>query len=394
MQISTLGNSGNYNIARFANSSNTSCLVVKDNVRVGIGLDSPSYNLHVNSTNNTSSDGWGSRFYTTPTSVFLSHKDGDGILVESTSNSSSNYLLYLKSKSLNIGDNTLHDRVVVTNRGFLSIGGSNPRFPLSVGTLQNTIGTSDFDNIGTTRYVHMSVDQSTGTTSLETDFVGLNYTNNNLILSAYFWGGVWTQVAFYQSSDRRIKTNIVDVSDNVALDMLRAIPCRYYEYKDKITRGSEKTIGFIAQEVRDVMPMAVGMQKSIIPNEMRILDVSWIEVGDEYRLITELDDVSGVKYRFYLSDDISGNSEIKKEIVGNEDNTFTLEKKYKIVFCYGKEVDDFHTLDKNKLFALNFSATQELDRKVITLEREKEELQEEIEGLKSELSAIKAHLGL
>jgi hypothetical protein len=32
------------------------------------------------------------------------------------------------------------------------------------------------------------------------------------------------------------------------------------------------------------------------------------------------------------------------------------------VFCYGKEVDDFHTLDKSKLFALNFSATQEIDR--------------------------------
>ena len=30
--------------------------------------------------------------------------------------------------------------------------------------------------------------------------------------------------------------------------------------------------------------------------------------------------------------------------------------------CYGIEVDDFHTLDKSKLFALHFSATQEIDR--------------------------------
>jgi uncharacterized small protein (DUF1192 family) len=44
-------------------------------------------------------------------------------------------------------------------------------------------------------------------------------------------------------------------------------------------------------------------------------------------------------------------------------------------------------LDKQKLFALNFSATQELDRKVARLESENAEL-------KAELAAIKAHLGL
>ena len=76
-----------------------------------------------------------------------------------------------------------------------------------------------------------------------------------------------------------------------------------------------------------------------------------------------------------------------KEVVGNHDNTFTFDTSYNNVFCYGKEVDDFHTLDKQKLFALNFSATQELDRKVIALENENAEL-------KAELAAIKQHLGI
>ena len=75
-----------------------------------------------------------------------------------------------------------------------------------------------------------------------------------------------------------------------------------------------------------------------------------------------------------------------KEIVGNKDNTFTFDASYNNVFCYGKEVDDFHTLNKSKLFAINFSATQELDRKVIALEEENKSLKEKLEALEKRLS--------
>ena len=52
-------------------------------------------------------------------------------------------------------------------------------------------------------------------------------------------------------------------------------------------------------------------------------------------------------------------------IIGNADNTFTFDASYNNVFCYGKEVDDFHTLDKQKLFA-----TQELYKMVKSLQEE------------------------
>ena len=75
---------------------------------------------------------------------------------------------------------------------------------------------------------------------------------------------------------------------------------------------------------------------------------------------------------------------------------------------------DFHRLDKNKLFTINFSATQEIDRqqqadklKIQTLETEIQSQQQEIETLKlfnidsnnqinelkQELQNIKQHLG-
>jgi len=74
------------------------------------------------------------------------------------------------------------------------------------------------------------------------------------------------------------------------------------------------------------------------------------------------------------------------EIVGNEDNSFTFDSSYNNVFCYGKEVDDFNILDKQKLFALNFSATQELDRKVISLQQENEILKARLTILESKIN--------
>lgn len=90
---------------------------------------------------------------------------------------------------------------------------------------------------------------------------------------------------------------------------------------------------------------------------------------------------------------------MKKEVVGNDDNTFTFDKKYNNVFCYGKEVNDFHTLDKQKLFTLNFSATQEIDKiqqaektKLAVAESKITALETENATLKAQLSGIEARL--
>ena len=220
-------------------------------------------------------------------------------------------------------------------------------------------------------------------------------------------GGVWTTnyYGFLASSDNRIKTNIVDVPDNLALEQLRSIPCRYYEYIDKIERGSDKTIGFIAQEVRAVMPMAVSKQKEIIPNVYKIINCIWTSNGDKFNMSsTDLSNVNGVKYKFYVTNESIGSDEKEIILTGNSDNTFTFDTQYTNVFCYGSEVEDFHTLDKIKLFTLNFSATQELDRiqqthiteiaslkiEVSTLKTENQQQQTKINTLETENAELKS----
>ena len=137
-----------------------------------------------------------------------------------------------------------------------------------------------------------------------------------------------------------------------------------------------KTIGFIAQEVKDVVPNAISLQKEWIPDEMRIItDPEW-----EGTTLTIPDlDMSGAftgKAKFYVSNDPSGNDEVCKEVeikeVPTEDSTplfpktklvAEFDQRWNNVFFYGKEVTDFHTIDKAQIFALHHSAIQELSRK-------------------------------
>jgi hypothetical protein len=368
---------------RFGTGSAGYKMTLTGNGNLGIGTTSPDSKLHVISTN-----------------IF------DGIRVEySDTNPAGVYIGYggissIGNTRLRLGAGNTEYMSIATN-GNVGIGTTSPDCALHV---------ASFTGIPLPARGYLSSSGETGYAAS---------TNNPQSVSIKSYKNIWSQGAIVVSSDIRIKENIVDVSDNQALEMLRNIPCRYYEYKDKLSKGTDKTIGFIAQEVKEVIPMAVGFGKQIIPNEYRTLtDISW----NNTTLYTDLSDCSGIKYRFYVSNDISGNDETMKEVVGNSDNSFTFDQSYNNVFCYGKEVNDFHTLDKQKLFALNFSATQELDRiiqsqqtiiqthettiqthentiqthetTIQTHETTIQSQQQEINSLKQEIQTIKQHLGI
>ena len=268
----------------------------------------------------------------------------------------------------------LTERMIITNTGYVGIGTSTPGFPLEVNGTAPTVSVN-------VHYRYVSSGGQYGTASSASS------------VSAKFNGRIWITDVIYNSSDSRIKTNIVDVPDNLALEQLRSIPCRYYEYIDKLSRGTEQTIGFIAQEVKSVFPMAVKQQKQIIPNVYKIINCTWTEKEDKFIMSSsDLSDVSGVNYKFYVSNVSDGSDEKEIEIKGNSDNTFTFDTQYISVFCYGSEVNDFHTLDKHTLYTLNFSATQEIDRiqqqhiiEIETLKSENIELKEKLTELTNKI---------
>ena len=61
---------------------------------------------------------------------------------------------------------------------------------------------------------------------------------------------------FVRCSDERIKKDIVNVEDTKALVKLRQLQPKIYKYRDERDRGSIGVIGFIAQQIADVIPEA------------------------------------------------------------------------------------------------------------------------------------------
>lgn len=215
------------------------------------------------------------------------------------------------------------------------------------------------------------------------------------------------------ASDSRIKMNIEDVPDAVALEQVRQLPCCYYEYKDKVERGAGKTIGFIAQEVKEVLPMAVTTVTEFIPDHMRLAEVSWEEVDGKHLMTVSNVDAgvaSGTKMRFAVSTGTPAElnedgsvktpasddySECTKDVVMREDGKFEMDKAYDSVFIIGREVDDFLMIDKAKIFALHHSAIQELDKTVeaqkatiAALEQQNAAQQAAIDALMARVAAL------
>ena len=215
-----------------------------------------------------------------------------------------------------------------------------------------------------------------------------NYAEFNNI-QAYINGdfvakGNITSVNYNNPSDERIKENIVDVNASEYLDICRSIKVRNYAYKDKILRGSETTTGFIAQEIKEILPSYVKMMMSVLPNIYKLGIVS----GEGNNIIT-IEDFDTAT--LLSGDNVTGNIEICKypsyiehikaklktvidqntieveddlsEYMGDMDDEGNATEGAK-VYVYGQEVDDFLLIDKMKLFTITSGALQEVDRQL------------------------------
>ena len=173
-------------------------------------------------------------------------------------------------------------------------------------------------------------------------------------------------------SDERIKKDISVSDSEKDLETISKIEISNYKHIDQ-AHGTRVHKKVIAQQVIKHYPEAVAIGKEVVPC---IYEKSTIEDG----VIKINADSCGSDTCCKLNDKIKliypdGSKELVNIIESDGDSIKVDSNKSGDVFVYGKEVDDYHSVDYDALAMLNISATQEL-YKII------KELKQEIKHLK------------
>jgi hypothetical protein len=179
---------------------------------------------------------------------------------------------------------------------------------------------------------------------------------------------IWAE-HYVVASDRRIKTEIEELNDTEALDIVNKLETVKYHYKCNKKRRENKTIGFIAQDVREHLPEATTIRTEFIPNDELIECNDWNENILTVNVSWEDNNTGILKFIVVNNDDEEEEEiDLKCEMEdGNKTNKFKFEKMYDNCLWIKTEVDDFIVIDKNQIFATHHSAIQELSRKNDTL---------------------------
>ena len=202
----------------------------------------------------------------------------------------------------------------------------------------------------------------------------------------------------YVISDRRVKKDFTPSNPVNDLALLQRLSVTDYKYKDVITKGDVWKKGFIAQQVAEVVPEAVSKGGTdVIPDIYALAKNARLEASTLYLTMEQAHGLKpGDKVRLMGDDQqedllVQTTPSATTFTVGNW--TYKAPEK---VFVYGREVTDFHSVDYDRLFTLNISATQELARRVEALEKENAdykaenaELRRLIEGIRADVNVLK-----
>ena len=165
----------------------------------------------------------------------------------------------------------------------------------------------------------------------------------------------------YITSDERIKKNIQPFEG--ALSIIDKLNVSTYDYIDYCKfQSKKKQYGLIAQQVMEVIPDVITThEKEFIPNVYKN--------ADGYDNETKSIILTG-SFNLIIGDNLkimdSKNKEHFKKIVDIQGNVYTIEEPIEdyeeesLIFIYGKEVNDLHTINYEHLFNINLKAVQEL----------------------------------
>jgi hypothetical protein len=277
--------------------------------------------------------------------------------------------------------------------GFVGIGTNNPSVPLEISSSAdydpNNVLTSIYSlgynpstyNPSTAQYTSASdINYITSSTSI--------FTNKSIGTTKY----VYSTLGTLGASDSRIKTNITDIDDGAALQTIRNLKPKKYNYIDTIKHGSEPVWGFIAQEVKDTLPYATQLKHDYIPNIYSLANVnsnvltftnfntSNLEIDNtKIKIIT----INGVNKYITLQTIIDEHSFSINETIDTSDIDTNNN-----IFIYGQYIDDFVLLKKEAIFTVATAALQELDRDNIIAIQNISDIEERIQLLESKINTL------
>jgi hypothetical protein len=193
---------------------------------------------------------------------------------------------------------------------------------------------------------------------------------------------IYTNGTFITASDRRIKRDIQTYNVANALDQINDL--RVVEYKKINDENNGIEIGFIAQEVKEVIPESVDTSPGFIPTIYK--SVPFTKQGERYIRI-----VNTFAFQFNeMVQILDDNKEAFQTIVVDVEDDYAVMKlssdaspllKGDTVFIYGTAIKDFHSIDKDVVFSVAVAAIQRLSTKVERQEQTISTLQDRLERL-------------
>ena len=199
---------------------------------------------------------------------------------------------------------------------------------------------------------------------------------------------------FNAHSDIRIKKNITDINDSSALDKIRLLEPKIYNYIDEKARGTSNVYGFIAQEVANVLPYAVTVSEGDIPNILTNSNVSVIDSNVlELRLDTTVEGLT-LSNTSVINIITDKDKDLKCNVLSfSENNVITIENTDEFnnvtnAFIKGEQVSNFHHLNKDAIWAVSTAALQEVDRQLQTEKAKVSTLETQVANLLARVSAL------
>ena len=354
--------------------NNNTKMILNSVGNVGIGTTNPTRKLHIHDSGTC---------YLKLTSGSIT----DGFQL-ATATSGDAFILQYENRPIRISVGANGEVMRIKENGYVGIGTNNPGYPLHVhGHVSLNTGNVNFFRGISSGIGHDLTYYNSST----------NFTANTGILAEQ---SIASKGYFLAFSDKRIKKDIAEISDDTALQKVRLLKPSTYKYKDPFSKNEFGIVdGFIAQEVREVMPHATKILTDYIPNVLAsgtcVSDVSstnyFIDFADFDTSTLELDASNNLfsKLKVYVDDsDTEVIVNIKEIVSTTQIKVETDTNLPSEVVVYGQEVDNVHVLMKDKIFTTGISALQEVDRQQQADKAKIASLETQVASLESQLADV------